>query len=78
MKFLLFTNTWPGHWGKADTISEALKNAKWINPGTEVTVLVTDDNAFVNEMGHLMATEDLILGSGVVRKNYISMKLGEN
>jgi hypothetical protein len=73
MKFLVMTHGWPGHWGRGNTVLEAVRNGKWFKTKEEVTVFISNDpQVYVDEMGCIFYRAEYFLeqlGVGKVRAN---------
>lgn len=48
--FLVRSDSWPRYWGKGETVAEAIKAARYIQPGTPVVVYRCDSEAWMDEM----------------------------
>lgn len=51
-QFLVTTQGYPGYWGRGATVEQAVRNAKYIKPGTPVRVFACVPDAYVDAMGN--------------------------
>ena len=55
--YLIMTTSYPGYWGRGETLADAIKAARYIKPGAEVQVFRCVADADVDGMGRVYGVD---------------------
>lgn len=65
---IVMSDGWPGYWGLGKTITEAVKNAQWLETGDKVIVVACEADAYVDDYGTLYRHVKTPAERGVLRE----------